>query len=254
VQGLSSATHRRSAPTLSVLALAAVAAVALVALDASGASGALHHDSGSGSLSELAGTVALYLVGWALMMLAMMLPTAVALLGAVGRLVEDSTGRTLQAASAAGFLGTWMVIGYAFRAGDVLVHAGVDAVAWLTARPHLVAAAVLVLAGGYQFTALKRRCLTACRMPTSFVYRHWHGLRPLAEAARIGVAYGVSCVGCCWALMLVMFALGMANVAWMLGLGVVMAVEKNTAVGRRVSGPVGVALLTAGVIVVVAGA
>jgi predicted metal-binding membrane protein len=51
-----------------------------------------------------------------------------------------------------------------------------------------------------------------------------------------------------------MFALGMANVAWMLGLGVVMAVEKNTAVGRRVSAPVGVALLTAGVIVVVAGA
>jgi predicted metal-binding membrane protein len=198
--------------------------------------------------------MALYLVGWALMMLAMMLPTATGLFAAVARLVDDSAAaRSLQAATAAGFLAVWMAVGYAFRAADMLVHAGVDAVGWLSARPHIVAAGVLVLAGGYQFSSLKRRCLTACRTPSSFVYRHWRGRHSLADAARIGVAYGGSCVGCCWALMLVMFAVGMANVVWMLGLGLVMAAEKNTALGRRLSTPVGVGLLATGACVAIAG-
>jgi predicted metal-binding membrane protein len=245
---------RRRAPTVPVISVATAAAVALLAIDSSRFSAALHHDGGSGSRSLLASTMALYLAGWALMMLAMMLPTAVSLLAAVGRLAaQSSTARALQVAASAGFLGTWMAVGYAFRAGDLLVHAGVEAVGWIAARPQLVAAAVLAVAGGYQFTARKQRCLTACRAPTSFVYRHWHGTHPLADAARVGAAYGLSCIGCCWALMLVMFAVGMADVGWMIALGVLMAVEKNTAFGRRLTAPLGIVLLITAALVAIIG-
>ena len=73
------------------------------------------------------------------------------------------------------------------------------------------------------------------------------GRRPGLDAVTIGMSYGVSCVGCCWALMLVLFALGTANLAWMFAAGAVMAVEKNASWGHRLSVPLGVALLGASV-------
>ena len=235
-----------------VLGVAAAALLALAVWGASPYGRFLTHDYQPGSVAGEAGAIGLYLVAWTLMIAAMMLPTAAPLLRAVARLGADRiAGRRLQALVGLGFLATWMAVGYGFRAGDVLVHDAVDAVGWLGARPQLIGASALLVAGAFQFTALKHRCLTACRSPSTFLYCNWHGGSATRDAVRIGVAYGVSCVGCCWALMLVMFGLGSANVAWMLGLGSVMAVEKNTAVGPRLSAPIGVALLAAAVLVAV---
>ena len=125
------------------------------------------------------------------------------------------------------------------------MHASVDSIDWLGSRPELIGAAVVLSAGLFQFSSLKYRCLTACRMPTGFIYRNWHGHNPSREAILIGASYGLSCAGCCWALMLVMFALGMSNLAWMLGFGVLMAAEKNSRFGHRLSIPIGVALIAA---------
>jgi predicted metal-binding membrane protein len=231
---------------LPVLGLAATSLLALAAIGASPYARYFHHDYQPASVAGQAGATVLFLAGWALMMVAMMLPTATALLGAVSRLVADrAAGRRLQFLAALGFLGTWLAVGYAFRAGDILVHDAVDATGWLAARPRLVPAFTLLLAGLFQFTQLKRRCLTACRSPLAFLYRHWHGGHPGRDAVRIGMAYGVSCVGCCWALMLVVFGLGVASAAWMLGVGAIMAVEKNTAAGPRLSAPIGVFLIVA---------
>jgi predicted metal-binding membrane protein len=229
-----------------VLGIAATALAALAAIGASPYARYLQHDYQPASAAGQAGAVALFLAGWALMMLAMMLPTATALLGAVARLGADpAAGRRLQVLAATGFLGVWLAVGYAFRAGDMLVHDAVDAIEWLAARPQLVPSLALLTAGLFQFSALKRRCLTACRTPLAFLYRHWHGGHPTHAALRIGAAYGASCVGCCWALMLVMFGLGTASVAWMLGVGAVMAIEKNTPAGQRLSGPIGLLLIVA---------
>jgi predicted metal-binding membrane protein len=78
----------------------------------------------------------------------------------------------------------------------------------------------------------------------------WQGTAERREALRMGVAHGLFCVGCCWSLMLVMFAVGLGSLAWMLVLGVVTAVEKNATWGRRLSRPLGVVLLLAGLSVV----
>lgn len=226
--------------------LAGSAFLAIVALGASPYARYLDHTYQPTSAVGQAGAILLFLAGWTLMMLAMMLPTATSLLAAVARLGADpAAGRRLQILAGAGFVGMWIAVGYAFRAGDVFVHVGVDAIGWLSARPNLIGASALFVAGAFQFTSLKHRCLTACRSPTGFVYRHWHGRHAAGDAARIGMAYGASCVGCCWALMLVLFGLGTASVAWMLALGAVMAVEKNTAIGPRISAPIGVVLLAA---------
>jgi predicted metal-binding membrane protein len=195
-------------------------------------------------------TLALFLAGWTLMVVAMMLPTATALLQAFGAVVRRRPGRGwLQAAMTVGFVASWLLVGYLFRAADLGVHRLVASVGWLQARPQLLGGATLVLAGLYQLSPLKYRCLVACRSPRSFIYRHWQGRRPAGDALRIGMAYGWSCVGCCWALMLVMFALGLSSLLWMLGLGVVMAAEKTTRAGLRLAVPVGGLLVAAGIAV-----
>ena len=231
--------------------LVGLAGAAWLALALWGASPAArwlgHGERLDGAQSWLA--LGLFLVGWTLMVMAMMLPTAGGLLRDFALLVRARPERNrLRALVAAGFLGAWVVMGALFRVLDESVHSAVASSLWLQARPRLLGATVLVLAGLYQFTPLKHRCLAACRTPRSFIYRFWRGGRPAGDALRVGLAYGRSCIGCCWALMLVMFALGTASLAWMFGLGALMAVEKGTAVGHRLSVPIGLVLVAAGVV------
>lgn len=197
----------------------------------------------------------LFLAGWTLMIIAMMLPTATTLLGAFTRVVRHRPGYgRLKAVVVVGFISAWLAVGCLFRVADLGVHGLVASIGWLEARPRFLGAATLGLAGVYQFTPLKYRCLTACRSPRGFIYRHWHGGRPNSEALRIGLAYGWSCVGCCWTLMLIMFALGLASLSWMLGLAAFMAVEKNTAMGQKLRIPLGIALVAAGIAIALIGA
>src|SRR5205085_364555 len=102
------------------------------------------------------------------------------------------------------------------------------------------------------FSSLKYRCLDKCQTPLSFVITHWRGRAPRWQAFRLGAAHGLFCVGCCWALMLLMFAFGMGSLGWMLLLAAVMAIEKNLPWGRRLSAPLGIALLAWAAFVVVA--
>jgi predicted metal-binding membrane protein len=115
----------------------------------------------------------------------------------------------------------------------------------------MVGAAVLAAAGLFQWSALKYRCLDQCRTPFVFVGARWHGTSPASDAFRIGLDHGIFCVGCCWALMLLMFVVGTGNVGWMLALAAVMAAEKNFPGGRRLRTPLGLGLIGwAGVIVI----
>lgn len=237
-------------------ALALLALVALVAWGASPYARYLSHAYEPASAAGQAAAIAFFLGGWLLMSTAMMLPSATGLVRAFDRLTRSRDAHErlrLRLLLVAGFLAVWLLVGYLFRAADVLVHGGVDAVGWLAARPGLVGAATLALAGAYQFSPLKQRCLTACRSPRAFLATGWSGARPGADALRIGIAYGRSCVGCCWALMLVMFGLGSANLALMLALAATMTAERfappRLPIGRAVG-----ALLLAAAAVVAAGA
>ena len=194
---------------------------------------------------------ALYAAGWVLMTAAMMLPTVFPLLEIFRRLTRSraDSGRLLGAV-VAGYLGVWALFGLLAHALDWALHRAVDASAWLTFNGWVIGAAAVALAGAFQFSALKYRCLDKCRTPLSFVTEHWRGYAPLRHAFLLGAHHGVFCVGCCWALMLLMFAVGTGNLGWMLALAAAMAVEKTARSGRRLAKPLGAGLLAwAGAIV-----
>jgi predicted metal-binding membrane protein len=180
--------------------------------------------------------VLLYAGGWLLILAAMMLPTILPLLQRFQLMVSGRTERAeLVGLLIAGYLLAWVGFGIAAHVLDLTLHAVVLRVAWLSLHGWLLGAGVLLIAGAFQFTRLKYQCLDRCRTPVGFIVKHWRGARPRCEAFLLGLDHGVFCVGCCWALMLLMFVVGTGSVGWMLLLGAVMALEKNAPLGRRLS-------------------
>lgn len=189
----------------------------------------------------------LFVVGWTVMTVAMMLPTSLPLIALFQRLVRQRPdGRLLVALLIAGYLSMWALFGAVAHIGDLGVHEAEQRIAWLDANDWVLRAAPFLLAGIYQFTPLKYVCLDKCRSPLSFITEHWQGSHERTQAFRLGLHHGLFCVGCCWSLMLLMFAVGVANLGWMLALGAVMAIEKNMPWGRRLSTPLGLALIAGG--------
>jgi predicted metal-binding membrane protein len=133
--------------------------------------------------------------------------------------------------------------------GDIIVHRVVDRWAWLAAHPWLISAGVLALAGAFQFSKLKDACLSKCRMPGTFLLQHYR--RGVAAAFALGRRHGVFCIGCCWALMLIGFAAGFANLWWMAALTALMVYEKIGAHGKRVVPAVGALLIAWAALIVV---
>jgi predicted metal-binding membrane protein len=186
----------------------------------------------------------LYAGGWVLMSAAMMLPTALPLLHLFDRLTAARPNRlALIGLLISGYLLVWSGFGVAAHLLDAGLHATVARFGGLLLNGWVPGAIMLTIAGLFQFSRLKYHCLDKCRTPFSFIAQHWNGRTPRLSAFQLGVHHGMFCVGCCWAIMLLMFVVGTGNVGWMLILGAVMALEKNAPWGRRLSHPLGLALL-----------
>jgi predicted metal-binding membrane protein len=183
---------------------------------------------------------AVFVAGWALMSAAMMLPSAFPLVRVFLTITESHGG--LVALLGLGYLAVWAAFGLLAYAGDAALHALAEGSSWIATRPHLVPGAVLLAAGLFQFSPIKYACLRQCRSPVGFVVQHWRGGSRARRAVRLGALHGVYCVGCCWALMVLMFAVGGVHLGWMLALASVMFVEKAVGWGRRVTTPAGVVL------------
>lgn len=186
----------------------------------------------------------LYVGGWVLMSTAMMLPTVLPLLEIFRRVTIRRTDQhILLSLVIAGYLLAWGGFGIVAHALSWVILEMVQGNVWVTRYSWVPAATIFLLAGIFQFSALKYRCLDKCRTPFTFVMQHWRGRHERRRSLWLGLHHGIYCVGCCWALMLLMFAVGTGSVGWMLALGAVMAVEKNMPWGRRMSTPLGVVLL-----------
>lgn len=208
------------------------------------------HAGSLGDSALFAGSV--FVGGWTLMTVAMMLPTSLPLLSVFAQRVEHRRDRPLLVAGVVvAYLAVWALVGVAAYGLALTIRAVATGTPWIGERGWVLGAVTLVGAGLYQFTRLKGRCLDRCRSPSAFVAAHWSGERPGREALRLGAQHGVFCVGCCWTLMLLMFPLGAGNLGWMLVLGALMAVEKNLPVGRALARPLGVVLLVLGAVVIV---
>jgi predicted metal-binding membrane protein len=184
---------------------------------------------------------------WTVMMAAMMLPAAAPMI-----LIFDST----QTRAGRGAVPTWIFIaGYllVWLGAGVVVYAAVQTGSDLTAQltsidralwAPLALAATLVTAGLYQFTRLKRICLTRCRSTFAFVTLYWREGR--LGALHMGLRHGAYCLGCCWALFAVLVGAGVMSIAWMLLLTVLVFMEKVLPYSQRSASLIGLALVALG--------
>jgi predicted metal-binding membrane protein len=213
----------------------------------SGASGA------AGTLIDLAGTLtlALFLPMWVAMMAAMMLPSAAPMILLFDRVSRSKAPSQLALRAAVptalfvgGYFLTWTAFGLlAYVVGLALSLLGAHWPVLAMYRPAMTGA-LLAGAGLYQVSPLKGACLKHCRSPLDFLTHHWRTGR--GAAVRMGSAHGLYCVGCCWGLMLVLFAVGLMNLAWMGMVSLLILAEKVLPGGRRISWGVAALLAAAG--------
>jgi predicted metal-binding membrane protein len=164
---------------------------------------------------------AMFVAAWTVMMIAMMLPSAapLVLLYSRGATAVDTARLVL------GYVAIWAAVGIPAYIGSGRVP--------MTWAPY-----ILAVAGVYQFTPAKRSCLARCHTPVDFMMRHWR-----SSAFRLGLEHGLWCLGCCWALMAVLVLVGMMGMGWVVGLAIVVALEKLVTRGAVMSRLAGVALL-----------
>src|SRR5687768_7534979 len=164
--------------------------------------------------------LALLFAMWAAMMIGMMLPTAAPTLLIYGMVARRGDGAADAPLRVHIFAGGYLVVWTAFSVVAALAQRAFTEANVLTpmmeASAPLAAGAMLVVAGLYQLAPLKRACVSACQSPAAFLVKHWRAGR--AGAFRIGLVHGWYCLGCCWALMLLLFAGGVMNLAIIVGL------------------------------------
>jgi predicted metal-binding membrane protein len=165
---------------------------------------------------------------WALMMIAMMLPsvapTVLAFAEINRRRREQESPFVPTSVFVAGYLTAWMGFSLVVTAAQVALHEAALLSPAMIARSHLFAGGLLVCTGVFQWTPLKQACLSRCRSPLGFVLAHWRD--GIAGAFRIGLLHGTYCIGCCALLMTLLFVNGVMNVAWIALLTAYVLAEK----------------------------
>jgi predicted metal-binding membrane protein len=184
---------------------------------------------------------------WGAMGFAMMLPSAGPMILTYAEIAETAAGKGERIVSpvllAAGYAAVWL----GFAAVAAVAQFAFTRLALIddgmASASALFSGAIFIAAGVYQFSALKHACLTQCQRPFPFFFAHWQ--TSTRGVFRLGLEQGLYCLGCCWAMMAVMFAVGVMNVVWMAALGMVMALEKIGS-GNRFTYATGAAMVAVG--------
>lgn len=197
---------------------------------------------------------ALMFVMWTVMMTAMMVPSAAPTILLYGTVVRARPSSERPAVRSYAFLGGYLLAWTGFSAGATVLQWALAQTALLSpmmesASP-LLGALILITAGVYQWTPLKRSCLSQCRSPMEHLSRYW---RPgVAGAIQMGVNHGLHCVGCCWTLMLLLFFGGVMNLLWIAGITLFVLLEKVAPFHTRLGSVAGLLLVAAGILLLFA--
>jgi len=188
-----------------------------------------------------------FLVAWLAMMSAMMFPAISPVVRLYGRAAAAGRVAPLPA-FVAGYIAVWTALGLPGYVGwRVLMDPIAEGRAWAGR----LAGVVLVVAALWQVTPLKSVCLRHCRSPMSFFLRFGRSVTRPIGALRMGARHGLYCLGCCWALMAVLVAVGTMSVAWMAGLALLILLEKNAPHGERIAVAAALVFVALGAVVLV---
>jgi len=192
---------------------------------------------------------------WALMMVGMMLPSAAPMIVLYARVARRAHAQNQPVASASTFAAGYLLVWAAFSLVAAIVQGVLIDLALITdamtSASAILSGAVLIAAGLYQWTPMKHACLAHCRSPVHFLSQHWHG--GTGGALRMGIEHGAYCVGCCWALMAVLFAVGIMNLAWVAAIAAFVLIEKVAPFENWTRRIAGTLLLASGVAVLAGG-
>ena len=181
---------------------------------------------------------------WAVMMAAMMLPSALPMI----LTFVDISAREGARARGRAFVSAYLAVWVGFSSAAVVAQWALQAMGWvnpmIVSTSSVLTGLLLLVAGVYQFSPLKRLCLVHCRTPFGFLLGEWRaGVR---GAVVMGARHGLYCVGCCWALMALLFVGGVMNLAWIVALAIAVAMEKLLPSGDRLGAVLGLVLIVAG--------
>ncbi len=199
----------------------------------------------------------LMFVMWAVMMVAMMSPSATPMLLMFAALNRKRRERKAPYVPAAVFLAGYIAAWSAFSVAATLGNWGLHQASLLSSMMGASASgylggALLLAAGAFQWSPLKYACLRQCRTPMSFLMTSWRD--GTGGALRMGLEHGAFCLGCCWALMLLLFVLGIMNLVWIAALAVFVLAEKTVALGEWIGRFTGVLLMGWGIWAIVTAA
>lgn len=198
-------------------------------------------------------TAAVFLSIWVVMMVAMMFPTAAPMILAFARVHESrrEQGRAFVPTwvFVSAYLLVWTLFGVAAYVLALLAESAAQRIPWLLVNGPRIGGILLVLAGLYQLSPLKHVCLSKCRMPLDFILHSWRS--GYSGSLRMGLEHAGYCVGCCWLLFLILFPLGVMNVAVMVVITLLIFAEKSLPVGIWVGRLAAVALIGFGAVTVV---
>jgi predicted metal-binding membrane protein len=194
----------------------------------------------------------LFIAIWVAMMVAMMFPTAAPMILMFGRVYAGKRQRDQAFVPTWVFVGAYLVVWALFGALAYGLAVGAERLAdrsmWLMDHATRIGGGVLVAAGLYQLSPIKSLCLTKCRTPFQFVLGSWRD--GYGGAFRMGLEHGVYCLGCCWLLFVILFPLGVMNVAVMALVTVLIFAEKSLLIGRQISTAAAAALVAYGVLII----
>jgi predicted metal-binding membrane protein len=195
----------------------------------------------------------LFLAMWVTMMVAMMFPTAAPMILTFARISAGKQQRGQPFVATWVFVAGYLVLWAGFGVLAYLAAVGAERLAeqsmWLMEHGAQLGGVVLILAGLYQLSPLKDVCLGKCRSPMAFILQSWRD--GTGGAFRMGLAHGLYCLGCCWLLFVLLFPLGIMNVAAMALITLLIFTEKSWLLGRRVAQSAAVALVAYGALVLV---
>jgi predicted metal-binding membrane protein len=183
---------------------------------------------------------------WAVMMVAMMVPSASPMIETYARIARARSGASAYDVwlFAAAYIVVWTLFSAAATAGQIALQRGALITSGFVTTP-LISGIILAIAGLYQLTPLKQACLGHCRSPIGFFMTEWRD--GAAGAFKMGLKHGAFCVGCCWMLMALLFVLGVMNLLWVAAISVFVLLEKVTPYGRTIARITGVAMLASGI-------
>jgi predicted metal-binding membrane protein len=188
---------------------------------------------------------------WAIMMVGMMLPSVTPTVLIYAAVARKSAAQGTPVAPTGVFVSGYLAVWVGFSALATLAQWGLDRAGLLSpmmvSKSSILGASLLIIAGIYQWLPLKDKCLHHCRAPVDFISHHWR--TGTLGAFRMGVSHGGYCLGCCWALMALLFVGGVMNLLWIAGITLFVLLEKVLPLGDRGGRVSGILMIITGLMI-----